>query len=102
MHGDIVGIVDSAGALVVEYKYDAWGKPIARRSLTTAYEALGRLNPFRYRGYVYDEETGLYYLRSRYYRPEWGRFVNADNRGGSAHRAATQNRLGRKKSENWI
>ena len=39
---------------------------------------LGTLNPFRYRGYVYDEETGLYYLRSRYYNPEWGRFVNAD------------------------
>ena len=34
---------------------------------------LGTLNPFRYRGYVYDEETGLYYLRSRYYNPEWGK-----------------------------
>ena len=40
--------------------------------------ALDTLNPFRYRGYVYDEETGLYYLRSRYYNPEWGRFINAD------------------------
>jgi len=39
---------------------------------------LGTLNPFRYRGYVYDEETGLYYLRSRYYNPVWGRFLNAD------------------------
>ena len=39
---------------------------------------LGTLNPFRYRGYVYDEETGLYYLRSRYYNPEWERFLNAD------------------------
>ncbi|MDD4513929.1 MAG: RHS repeat-associated core domain-containing protein [Eubacteriales bacterium] len=39
---------------------------------------LGFVNPFRYRGYVYDEETGLYYLRSRYYNPEWNRFVNAD------------------------
>ena len=39
---------------------------------------LGTLNPFRYRGYVYDEETGLYYLRSRCYNPEWSRFVNAD------------------------
>ena len=78
MQGDIVGIVDSIGNLVVEYKYDAWGKPISRSSLTTAYETLGRLNPFRYRGYVYDEETELYYLRSRYYNPEWGRFVNAD------------------------
>ncbi|MDD2649455.1 MAG: hypothetical protein PHI27_12290 [Eubacteriales bacterium] len=41
---------------------------------------LGFINPFRYRGYVYDEETGLYYLRSRYYNPEWNRFVNADVR----------------------
>ena len=64
---------------MVEYKYDAWGEPISRSYLTTAYETLGRLNPFRYRGYVYDEETGLYYLRSRYYRPGWGRFVNADS-----------------------
>lgn len=39
---------------------------------------MGKLNPFRYRGYVYDEETGLYYLRSRYYNPEWGRFISAD------------------------
>ena len=39
---------------------------------------LGEVNPFRYRGYVYDEETGLYYLRSRYYNPVWQRFVNAD------------------------
>ena len=78
MHGDIVGIVDSAGNLVVEYEYDAWGKPIAGRSLTIAYETLGRLNPFRYRGYVYDEETGLYYLRSRYFNPCWIRFISTD------------------------
>ena len=40
---------------------------------------LGLHNPLRYRGYVYDRETGLYYLQSRYYNPEWGRFINADN-----------------------
>jgi len=40
---------------------------------------LGDLNPLRYRGYVYDQETGLYYLQSRYYNPEWGRFINADS-----------------------
>ena len=67
LQGDIVGILDNAGSLVVEYKYDAWGKPTLVRTLTTAYEALAELNPFRYRGYVYDEETELYYLRSRYY-----------------------------------
>ena len=79
LQGDVVGIVDSAGSLVVEYKYDAWGKPTLVRTLTTAYEALAELNPFRYRGYVYDEETRLYYLRSRYYNPVQKRFINLDN-----------------------
>ena len=78
LQGDVVGIVDSAGSLVVEYKYDAWGKPTFARTLTTAYEALAELNPFRYRGYVYDEETGLYYLRNRYYKPVEQRFLNMD------------------------
>ena len=78
LQGDIVGIVDAGGSLVVEYKYDAWGKPVLVRTLTTAYETLAEVNPFRYRGYVYDEETGLYYLRSRVYNPEWKRFMNAD------------------------
>ena len=36
------------------------------------------LNPIRYRGYYYDSETGLYYLQSRYYNPEMGRFICAD------------------------
>lgn len=40
---------------------------------------LGAANPLRYRGYVYDSETGLYYLSSRYYNPVWGRFINADS-----------------------
>ena len=61
---------------MVEYKYDAWGRPLAKTGSLAA--SLGKLNPFRYRGYAFDEETGLYYLRSRYYNPIWGRFVNAD------------------------
>ena len=77
LQGDIVGIVDNASSLVVEYKYDAWGKPIATTGSLAA--TLGNRNPFRYRGYVYDEETELYYLRSRYYNPLVGRFVNADS-----------------------
>ena len=76
LQGDIVGIVDAAGNLVVEYMYDAWGKPL---SITgTLKTSLGELNPFRYRGYGYDEETGLYYLRNRYYSPVIGRFLIAD------------------------
>ena len=39
---------------------------------------IANLNPFRYRGYMYDEESGFYYLRSRYYDPYIGRFLNAD------------------------
>ena len=76
LQGDILGIRDVAGNEVLRYAYDAWGKLLETTgSLATT---LGKLNPFRYRGYVYDEETGLYYLRSRYYNPVWGRFVNAD------------------------
>jgi RHS repeat-associated protein len=74
--GDIVGIIDKGGASVVEYTYDAWGKPTGVTGSMA--ETLGVVNPFRYRGYVWDEETGLYYLRSRYYDPQWGRFLNAD------------------------
>ena len=76
LQGDIVAILDEAGAVVVSYVYDAWGTPIDKSG--TLAETLGTLNPFRYRGYVYEEETGLYYLRSRYYNPNLGRFVNAD------------------------
>ena len=77
LQGDIVGILDGNGNVVVEYKYDAWGKAL---SITgTLKTTLGLQNPFRYRGYIYDEETGLYYLRSRYYNPTVGRFVNADS-----------------------
>ena len=61
---------------MVEYKYDAWGRPIAKTGSLAS--TLGTLNPFRYRGYVYDEETGLYYLCNRYYTPMVLRFINAD------------------------
>ena len=77
LQGDIVGLLDNSGVLVVEYKYDAWGKPIATTGSLAA--TLGVCNPFRYRGYIFDEETELYYLRSRYYNPLVGRFVNADD-----------------------
>ena len=78
LQGDIVGIVDNTGNLVVEYRYDAWGKPIST-SGSMAADTLGKQNPFRYRGYVYDEETRLYYLRSRYYDMVACRFVNEDD-----------------------
>ncbi|WP_346920673.1 RHS repeat-associated core domain-containing protein [Clostridium sp. UBA7339] len=71
---DIIGILDSNGTQVVSYIYDTWGK---LRSITGD-KVLGEKNPYRYRGYRYDTETGYYYLQSRYYNPEWGRFLNAD------------------------
>ena len=76
LQGDIVGIVDSNGTEVVKYTYDAWGRVLSATGSLAA--TLGTVQPFRYRGYVYDVETGLYYLRSRYYNPMWGRFINAD------------------------
>ena len=62
--------------MVVEYTYSPWGEILS----TTGDEAdtIGVINPFRYRGYYYDEETGLYYLNARYYDPETGRFISAD------------------------
>ena len=77
LQGDIVAILDENGNAVVSYGYDAWGMPLWCTGELA--ETLGKVQPFRYRGYVFDEETGLYYLRSRYYNPRWGRFVNADN-----------------------
>ena len=74
--GDIVKIVDGSGTTVVEYSYDSWGKQLSCTG--TLATTLGVLNPFRYRGYVYDEETGFYYLKSRYYDPETCRFISAD------------------------
>ena len=75
--GDITGITDNTGAGVVYYFYDAWGNPTSVSGSMA--NTLGKYNPFRYRGYVYDEETGLYYLNSRYYDPELCRFISADS-----------------------
>lgn len=76
MQGDIVGITDRQGNVLVTYTYDTWGKLI---SITGSMaNTIGIINPFRYRGYYYDTETGLYYVSSRYYDPEIGRWLNAD------------------------
>ena len=71
--GDIVGIYDKSGAKVASYVYDAWGNVIS------ATGTMASVNPFRYRGYYYDTETGFYYLQSRYYDPAICRFINADD-----------------------
>ena len=77
--GDVVGLVDSSNQVVVRYQYNSWGKVTSTQD--TSGVSLATLNPFCYRKYVYDPETGLYCLGSRYYDPEVGRFVNADDPG---------------------
>ena len=74
--GDVTGLVNASGTQVVSYTYDPWGAPMSTGGTMAA--TLGAANPLRYRGYVYDSETSLYYLSSRYYNPVWGRFINAD------------------------
>lgn len=73
----MTGLVNTSGTQVVAYTYDAWGSPLTTTGSMAS--TLGKDNPFRYRSYFYDTETGLYYLGSRYYNPETGRFINADN-----------------------
>ena len=77
LQGDVIAIVDKNAQTVAEYTYDAWGVPTIRSDSTAC--RIATVNPFRYRGYYYDEETGLYYLNTRYYDPAIGRFINVDD-----------------------
>ena len=79
LQGDVIGIVDSTGNVVVQYRYDTWGKPIGTTASTTLTTELAELNPFRYRRYIWDLETELYYLKSRYYAPMLCRFSTTDS-----------------------
>ncbi|MBQ8304869.1 MAG: hypothetical protein IJX90_01425, partial [Blautia sp.] len=76
LQGDVIGITDRNGNVVVQYSYDSWGNIISTTgSMATT---VGAKNPFRYRGYYYDVETGMYYLKTRYYDPEIRRFISPD------------------------
>ncbi len=82
--GDITAIVDMFGNTVAKYSYDVWGKPLSitdgnGNDVSTNPSHIANINPLRYRGYYYDGESGLYYLQSRYYDPEVGRFISADS-----------------------
>ena len=77
IQGDVVGVLSPSGEEVVHYRYDAWGNILSTEGAMAS--TLGEINPLRYRGYVYDQETELYYLQSRYYDPNVGRFINADS-----------------------
>ena len=74
---DIIGLSDASGQWVVDYSYDTWGNLLKTGGSMAS--TLGVDNPFRYRGYYYDTETGLYYLESCYYNPELGRMMSADS-----------------------
>lgn len=76
LFGDILGILDSHGTELVKYEYNSWGKLLNLTDYSS--NGLGRKNPFRFKGYYYDEELGMYYLNSRYYDPEVGRFISPD------------------------
>ena len=76
LQNDVIALIDEDGNEVVHYTYDSWGKIL---SITGSLkDTVGQQNPFRYRGYFYDTETGMYYLKSRYYDPELRRFISAD------------------------
>ncbi len=83
--GDVIALADQNGNLIAKYSYDPWGKLLSVTpngwldEQNAYYLEVAEANPLRYRGYYYDSETGFYYLQSRYYDPEIGRFINADS-----------------------
>ena len=87
LQGDILKVISATGTEAAAYTYDAWGK------LLTSAGDLAEVNPLRYRGYFYDTETGLYYLKSRYYDPEVSRFINPDAFVSSGTSVASYNMM---------
>ena len=80
---DIIGIKDSNYNIVATYEYDSYGKILSIKDENgneiVSVSHIAYINPFRYRSYYYDDEIGMYYLNSRYYNPEWCRFINCDS-----------------------
>ncbi len=74
--GDVSHLLDLNGNIVLEYKYDSYGNIVNWEDIKT--NTLANINPYTFRGYIWDKETNLYYLNSRYYNPETGRFLNGD------------------------
>lgn len=83
VQGDVIGLYNEEKMICARYTYDPWGKIISVQELDTVTfgednKKIGEVNPFRYRGYYYDTETGFYYFNSRYYDPQVKRFINDD------------------------
>jgi RHS repeat-associated protein len=94
---NILNIMDTTGQCMVKYTYDSWGKPtvhiptnLSSTKLNEA-EMIAEFNPYMFKGYIYDKETGMYYLKTRYYSPELSRFVNADGQVGEPGKLDGQN-----------
>ena len=79
LQGDIVAVYDAAGTKLISYTYDAWGNFATTYHNDCTSSNPANFNPYRYRSYYYDAETGFYYVSSRYYNPEIGRFIPAGN-----------------------
>lgn len=83
LQNDIVAVCKPTGETIVEYTYDAWGRPTVSCPGSSLSEILSAtfmtiFNPLTYRGYFYDVQSGLYYMHSRFYNPSYGRFINTD------------------------
>ncbi|WP_356948300.1 RHS repeat-associated core domain-containing protein [Brevibacillus nitrificans] len=83
-HGDVVSVTDGSGNNLNTYEYDTWGNVVSKTE--------GMSNPFKYSGEIYDEKTGLYYLRARYYDPSVGRFISEDTYKGQVDNPLSLNR----------
>ena len=77
LQGDVISITNAGGTEIARYSYDAWGV-CTITGLTELGTAVANKNVFRYRSYIYDADLGWYYLQSRYYDPQTGRFINGD------------------------
>ncbi len=84
-HGGVIALTDAQGNVVARYEYDTWGKLLSQSG------EMATENPYRYAGYQYDQETGLYYLIARYYHPEHGVFLSLDPDPGDTDDILTQN-----------
>ena len=95
VQGDIISIYNSNNQLVAKYEYDSFGNILSIKdsndSIIIDNTHVAIVNPYRYRGYYYDRETGLYYIKNRYYNPLWGRFINSDTYLGINHDFQSQN-----------
>ncbi|USG64639.1 hypothetical protein NDK47_21220 [Brevibacillus ruminantium] len=83
-HGDVVKIVGEQGEELNRYEYDTWGNIVSKTE--------GMSNPFAYSGEMFDNETGFYYLRARYYDPTVGRFISEDTYKGAVDNPLSLNR----------